>query len=42
MMNGVALKIIGGQDEIDSAIKRNDKEGKIIKIMVNAGILSLL
>ena len=40
MMNGIALYIVGGQDEINKAIKRNDNEGKILKSMINSGILS--
>jgi hypothetical protein len=39
MMNGIALHIIGGQDDINKAIRRNYADGKILKIMLGGGLL---
>ena len=39
MMNGIALHIIGGNDEISKAIKRGGNEGKMLALMVDGGLL---
>jgi hypothetical protein len=40
MMNGIALHLLGGKEEYTKAIGRNDKEGKVLKLMIDNGVLA--